>query len=182
MGGVGIVGEMKRLRSSAPRRWLWGLLLLLLILPPPARAGELKLATWNLEWLTTRPAGDPALPPDVQPKQASDIALLAGYAAELNADVVAIQEVDGKAIAARIFPPDRYVIRMTHDDVVQRVGLVIRRGIDFSRNPDVTALDPPYSPLFTSAIQTACASAVPGLRQVCGWSPRKCSVLPAATS
>src|SRR6516225_7230903 len=32
-----------------------------------------------------------------------------------------------------------------------------------------------------SAIQTACASAVPGLRQVCGWSPRKCSVLPAPT-
>src|SRR6516162_9378918 len=32
-----------------------------------------------------------------------------------------------------------------------------------------------------SAIQTACASVVPGLRQVCGWSPRKCSVLPAPT-
>lgn len=138
---------MKRSWSGVPRQWLRGLLLLLLILPPLARAGELKLATWNLEWLTTRPAGDPALPSDVQPKQASDIALLAGYAAKLNADVVAIQEVDGAAIAARIFPSDRYVIRMTHDDLVQRVGLVIRRGIDFSRNPDVTALDPPYSHL-----------------------------------
>jgi len=133
--------------SSAPRRWLAALVLLLLALPAPSRAGEIKLATWNLEWLTTRAAGDPELPSDVQPKQASDIALLAGYAAELNADVIAIQEVDGKAIAARIFPPDRYVIRMTHDDVIQRVGLVIRRGIAFSSNPDVTALDPPDSHL-----------------------------------
>ncbi len=32
-----------------------------------------------------------------------------------------------------------------------------------------------------SAIQTARASAPPGLRQVCGWSPRKCSVLPGPT-
>ena len=34
---------------------------------------------------------------------------------------------------------------MTADDVIQRVGLVVRRGIDFTANPDVTGLDP--SPL-----------------------------------
>jgi endonuclease/exonuclease/phosphatase family metal-dependent hydrolase len=77
--------------------------------------------------------------------------MLARYAAELNADVIAIQEVDGPAIAARIFPPDRYLIHMTGDDVVQRVGLVIRRGIDFTPNPDVTALDLPHSGLRSGA-------------------------------
>jgi hypothetical protein len=121
------------------------LLLLLSVIPATGFAGELKLATWNLEWLTDRPAGSPDLPADVVPKRPGDIALLARYAAELNADVIAIQEVDGPAIAARVFPPDRYTIHMTDDRVVQRVGLVVRRGIDFTANPDVTDLDP--SPL-----------------------------------
>lgn len=116
-------------------------LLLLLLLPVAGRTAELKLVTWNLDWLTDRPAGDPALPANVRPRRSGDIALLAQYAAELDADVIAIQEVDGAAIAARVFPPDRYVIHMTDDAVVQRVGLVIRRGIAFTANPDVTGLD-----------------------------------------
>jgi endonuclease/exonuclease/phosphatase family metal-dependent hydrolase len=108
----------------------------------PAGAATLKLATWNLEWLTDRPAGDPALPRDVTPKRPGDIALLAGYAERLDADVIGVQEVDGPAIAAKIFPPDRYAIHMTRDPVVQRVGLVVRRGIDFRANPDLVGLVP----------------------------------------
>jgi endonuclease/exonuclease/phosphatase family metal-dependent hydrolase len=115
---------------------------LLIIAPFASQAATLKLATWNLEWLTEKRAGDPALPDDVVPKQAGDIALLAGYAERLAADVVAIQEVDGPAIAAQIFPSDRYVIHMTADRVVQRVGLVVRRGIAFTANPDLVALVP----------------------------------------
>jgi endonuclease/exonuclease/phosphatase family metal-dependent hydrolase len=107
----------------------------------PVVAAELKVATWNLEWLTARPAGDPALPTDVGPKLAEDIARLHAYAGLLAADVVAIQEVDGPEIAARIFTPDRFAIAMTHDRVVQRVGLAIRRGIAFTQNADVTGLD-----------------------------------------
>jgi endonuclease/exonuclease/phosphatase family metal-dependent hydrolase len=104
----------------------------------PAAAAELKLATWNLEWLTDRRAD---LPADVRPKQPEDIDLLRRYAVELDADVIAIQEVDGAAIAARVFPAETYSIHMTHDRVVQRVGLVVRRGIRYSVNPDVTDLD-----------------------------------------
>ena len=76
------------------------LVLLLLLLAAPARAAELKLATWNLEWLTLRPAGDPALPDNVRPKSADAHAALQRYARQLDADVVAFQEVDG-ADAAR---------------------------------------------------------------------------------
>jgi endonuclease/exonuclease/phosphatase family metal-dependent hydrolase len=118
-------------------QYIAALLWLLLV---SATAGELKLATWNLEWLTERQAGDPALPQDVRPKNAEDWARLAGYAARLNADVIAIQEVDGAGVAARIFPPDRYVIHMTADRVVQRVGLAIRRDIPFTANPDLVGL------------------------------------------
>jgi len=38
-----------------------------------AQARELKLATWNLAWLTLRPAGDPALPPGLVPYDAADL-------------------------------------------------------------------------------------------------------------
>jgi endonuclease/exonuclease/phosphatase family metal-dependent hydrolase len=114
---------------------------LLLLLPCVAAATELKLATWNLEWLTDRRAGDPALPTDVRPKQPEDIELLRHYAAELDADVVALQEVDGTGVAARVFPTERYSIHLSRDRVVQRTGVAVRRGIRYSVNPDVTGLD-----------------------------------------
>ena len=120
------------------RPWL---LALLALLPSAAIAGDLKVATWNLEWLTTRPPGDPALPTDVVPKTAADFAVLKRYAAQLGADVVAMEEVDGPAAASVLFPSDRYALYFTGDDVVQRVGIAVRRGIAVHRNPDLTGLD-----------------------------------------
>ena len=140
-------------RAPVPS-WLLRACLVLLILAggaAPAAAASLKFATWNLEWLTDRPAGSKALPADVRPKRPADIARLRAYAAQLNADVIAVQEVDGAHMAAQVFPPDRYVIHMTHDPVVQRVGLVVRRGIPFTVNPDDTALVPPHSGLRSGA-------------------------------
>ena len=127
------------------------LALLLLLLAAPAGAAELKLATWNLDWLTLRPAGDPALPADVRPKPAEDLARLRAYAAILAADVVALQEVDGAPAAATVFPPDRYALHLTADRVVQRVGFAVRRGLDFTANPDLTALELPGARLRSGA-------------------------------
>lgn len=107
----------------------------------PAAALDLKLATWNLEWLTLRPDGDPSLPDDAHPKRLDDIATLSTYARRLGADAIGIEEVDGPEIAARIFPPDRYRIEMTHDSVVQRVGLAIGNAYAVTRHPDLTGLD-----------------------------------------
>jgi endonuclease/exonuclease/phosphatase family metal-dependent hydrolase len=122
-------------------RILAGAVVLLALSATPPDAAELKIATWNLEWLTARPAGDLALPPDVVPKSTEDIARLRAYAERLAADVVAVQEVDGPAVLARVFPPERYVLHLTHDSVVQRVGFAVRRGLAFTANPDLTALD-----------------------------------------
>lgn len=107
----------------------------------PATARTLKIATWNLDWLTLRPAGDPVLPEDVVPKTAADRAQLRRYAAALDADVVALEEVDGPEAAAQIFPPNRYALFFTSDEVVQRVGFAVRRGITVHQNPDLVALD-----------------------------------------
>ena len=109
-------------------------------LPAAADAG-LKVATWNLEWLTTRPKGDSGLPDNVGPKAAEDIAALRRYADVLDADVVAFQEVDGPEVAAQVFSPDRYRILTTDDQVTQRVGFAVRRGLQVERNPDLVGLD-----------------------------------------
>ena len=116
-------------------------LVCLALLSAPVRAAELKVATWNMEWLTLRAPGDPALPEDVVPKGADDRAALRRYALALDADIVAFQEVDGAAAAAQVFPPDQYRIVTTNDRVVQRVGFAVRQGIAFHQNPDVVALD-----------------------------------------
>jgi endonuclease/exonuclease/phosphatase family metal-dependent hydrolase len=77
----------------------------------------------------------------VQLRSEDDFTRLAGYARELNADVIAIQEVDGFQPASKLFPRDQYSIHMTHDHVIQRVGIVVRRGLKYDINPDVTALE-----------------------------------------
>lgn len=117
------------------------LALLIVLLAGCAEARELKLAAWNLSWLTQRPAGGADLPPDVRPKRDADIATLAAYARRLNADVVAFSEVDGPEIAARVFPPDRWQIHITQDQVVQRAGFAVANGFQVTDNPDLTALD-----------------------------------------
>jgi endonuclease/exonuclease/phosphatase family metal-dependent hydrolase len=116
-------------------------LVLLLLTAVAAHAGELKIATWNLNWLTTR-EGD--LPADVKPRAPEDFDRLRAYAQQLNADVVAIEEVDNAETAHRLFPSDTYSVHMSHDRVRQRVGVAVRRGLHYDVNPDVTAiaLDP----------------------------------------
>jgi endonuclease/exonuclease/phosphatase family metal-dependent hydrolase len=114
------------------------ILLVSLLLLGVARADELKVATWNLEWLT-HDASD--LPQGTHPKPADGIAALRRYADLLDADVIAIEEVDGPAIAAEVFTPDRYQVFLTGDRARQRVGLVVRRGIPARQNPDLAALD-----------------------------------------
>ena len=122
-------------------RILLRLMLLSVLLISEAQGEVLKLAAWNLSWLTLRPQGAPELPADVVPKRPEDIARLRDYALKLDADVVAFSEVDGPEIAAQVFPPSHYAIHITGDHVVQRVGFAVRRGLGFIAHPDLTALD-----------------------------------------
>ena len=119
-------------------RILFAFLLLLGPMGVLGRAAELKVATWNMEWLTSNPDD---LPEGTSPKPAAGIEALRRYALLLDADVIAIEEADGPAIAAQVFTPDRYQIFMTHDRAKQRVGIVVRRGISAQQNQDLAALD-----------------------------------------
>jgi endonuclease/exonuclease/phosphatase family metal-dependent hydrolase len=114
---------------------------LLLLSANDVQARRWKIATWNLDWLTLRPHFDPALPDNVRPRRDADFVRLRAYADRLNADVVAFEEVDGLAAAARVFDPARYALLTIHQDVVQQVGLAVRRDITVTQNADLTALD-----------------------------------------
>lgn len=116
-------------------------LLALAALPGPARAAEIKLATWNIAWLTTKPAGHPDLPRNVVPRAEADFAALRRYAARLDADVVAFQEVDGPLAAARVFDAAEYVLVFPDETDTQRAGFAVRRSLRVVRHPDLATLD-----------------------------------------
>ena len=123
--------------------------------PSPA---TLKIATWNLEWLISPNAfqklkagcapegtavhGDVRrLPCDVAgrlERSSRDFAVLARYARVLDADVVALQEVDGADAARLVFPDHEFCF--TTRKHVQNTGFAIRRGLAFRCGPDLMPL------------------------------------------
>jgi endonuclease/exonuclease/phosphatase family metal-dependent hydrolase len=117
------------------------LLFFLVILAVPATAQEIKLASWNIAWLTTKPSGHPDLPRDLTTRSEQDFARLRAYAERLAPDVVALQEVDGPLAAARVFDATAYDFHFPAENDVQRSGFAWRKGLQVTRNPDLMALD-----------------------------------------
>lgn len=114
------------------------------------RAAPLRIVSWNMEWLAERDGAG------CRPRTEADYARMRRTVEELDADVVAFQEVESAAAAHRVFDPARYRIviearpnartgdcgrdRVGQALVRQAVGFAIRRNIPFDRAPDVTAL------------------------------------------
>jgi endonuclease/exonuclease/phosphatase family metal-dependent hydrolase len=114
---------------------------LLVLFAAPSHAAELKLATWNIAWLTLKPEGHPAVPRDIERRTPADFRLLRDYATRLAADVVALQEIDGTEAAARLFDPAEWTIHLTDEDDIQRPGFAIRRRLRVMPQPDLAGLD-----------------------------------------
>jgi endonuclease/exonuclease/phosphatase family metal-dependent hydrolase len=110
----------------------------------------LKVASWNLEFLAERNGTG------CEPRTDADYAAMRQIVDTLDADVIAFQEAENEAAAARVFDPRRYTIVIEkrpgaasgscggkHPEqqfIRQAVGFAIRKGIAFDRNPDITAL------------------------------------------
>ena len=101
---------------------------------PPLRTSDgLRIATWNLEWLSKEGEG-------VVRRSDSDLARLALYAARLDPDIVAVQEVAEDAALARIFPRERYRIHLAKHGRAQKTGFAYRNDLDVKVMQDVEAL------------------------------------------
>jgi endonuclease/exonuclease/phosphatase family metal-dependent hydrolase len=125
--------------------------LLSLLSATSAAGAQIRLATWNLEWLVSPGTalalrtrclrGERRLPCDVvqdAARSAADFHALAREASKLDADVVALQEVEGPDAAARVFPRHRFCFTGRHD--LQNVGFAIRAGIPYRCDADETRL------------------------------------------
>jgi 5'-nucleotidase (lipoprotein e(P4) family) len=121
-------------------------------------AASVRIGSWNVEYLMT-PAthaalsdacaenggmvggGDRTLPCAITkraPRTPADYASLRRYAAELNPDIVALQEVDGAEAAALIFPGYDYCFSSRAH--TQKNGFAIRRGLPFRCEPEYLPL------------------------------------------
>lgn len=128
-------------------------------------SADLRLATWNMEWLLTpasradlgrncttrQPRSDqrslPCTPGRTPPptRTAADFDALARTADQLRdraqADVVALQEVDGAPAARQVFRQGWALDCFVQRAHPQSVGFAIREGVPYRCNGDLNALD-----------------------------------------
>lgn len=124
----------------------------------PGRAVMLKLATWNMEWFLT-PAtfntlkgnctrdesthrwNPRSIPCDVAAtleRSGTDLRGMVRVAERLDADVIAVEEVDGAEAASQVFRKYRFCFTGGHE--VQNTGFAIRAGLPYRCGPDLMEL------------------------------------------
>ena len=118
---------------------------------PVAFAGDLRIAAWNLEHLDdTDGAGCVG-------RTGADYAELGRWVEDLDADVVAFQEVENAAAARRVFPEPEWRVELSGRPPPSRsrpcwnrsgarlghlaTGFAIRRSVAYERNADLEELD-----------------------------------------
>lgn len=115
-----------------------------------APSKTLTIAAWNIEHLAEADGTG------CRPRDEAEYAQLRAYVRDLDADVIAFQEVESKAAAERVFDPAIYTVviedRAGTDRQgdcrgregltinAQRTGFAIRNGVPFERQPDFTAV------------------------------------------
>jgi endonuclease/exonuclease/phosphatase family metal-dependent hydrolase len=85
------------------------------------QAEELKVASWNIAWLGSH---------EYNERTDSDYKELARYAKQLDADVIALQEVENEFWARKVFG-DNYDYYFSTKDWVQRVGVAVKKSNGF---------------------------------------------------
>jgi len=81
-------------------------------------ANTLKVASWNIAWLGSH---------EYNQRNDADYQELARYAKQLDADVIALQEVESAKWAKKVLGDD-YEFFFTTKDWVQRVGVAVRKS------------------------------------------------------
>ena len=117
--------------------------------PAEVRAKEIRIATWNIAWLSNTPLPDRAAvarceqerkaQPDASlrsPACQGNVFRMGGaygalsvYARLLDADVVALQEIEGEEALRRVFDERQYVFRVADSPGRQRTAFAVRRAI-----------------------------------------------------
>ncbi|MFT5452920.1 MAG: endonuclease/exonuclease/phosphatase family metal-dependent hydrolase [Enterobacterales bacterium] len=97
------------------------LLLIVITLSLPLQADTLKVASWNIAWLGSH---------EYNKRLPADYDELARYAKILDADVIALQEVESPLWAKKVFG-DEYEYYFSTKDWVQRVGYAVKKSLPY---------------------------------------------------
>ncbi|MFN3313124.1 MAG: endonuclease/exonuclease/phosphatase family protein [Hyphomonas sp.] len=119
--------------------------------PQPPAAEPLRIAAWNIEHLTGLTGAG------CFPRDEAGLDLVAGYIAQVDADIWLLQEIDGEAALERVFgegwtfhvearePAGEYPLCRGRDDGTrlraQNTAIAVRNGIEHERLADFTDLD-----------------------------------------
>ncbi|MBA6338598.1 MULTISPECIES: endonuclease/exonuclease/phosphatase family protein [unclassified Colwellia] len=93
-------------------------LLFSLMYVSPSYSQELKVASWNIAWLGSH---------EYNKRKSDDYQQLAVYAKQLDADVIALQEVEDENWAKMVFG-NEYDFYFSTKDWVQRVGVAVKKS------------------------------------------------------
>lgn len=114
-------------------------LLLTMILTLPASADVVKIATWNIENLRA------AVGVGENPRYAANYSRLREYAILLNADVIALQEIENETALVKIFDPKLYQFfvstRSVSGNLLQRTAFAVKRTVSVKRHRDLEGLN-----------------------------------------
>ena len=100
-----------------------------------AQAETVKIASWNIAWLNHESNTGKVKRKD------KDYDILKEYAKQLDADLVALQEVENARAAMRVFDNSEYSFYFTNDSGVQRTGFAYKKHLKIKAHSDYTALN-----------------------------------------
>ncbi|MYE83840.1 MAG: hypothetical protein F4X36_18740 [Gammaproteobacteria bacterium] len=107
---------------------LTSIVLMAVLAATTANGREVTVASWNLENLTVA-------------SKDKDFSLLAKYAKTLDADVIALQEVEGEEVLARVFDQAEYSFFLSSRKHTQRTAVAVRSGIAVEQQADLDSLN-----------------------------------------
>jgi len=97
------------------------ILLIIAFIAQPLKAETIKLSTWNIAWLGSH---------KYNKRTPDDYVHLAKYAAKLDADIIALQEVESEEWASKVLGND-YNYYFSTRDYVQRVGVAVKKSLGY---------------------------------------------------
>ena len=106
-----------------------------LLLSIPCIAAPIKITTWNIEHLRDTDNEGP------NKRKQADYDRLAEYVKQLDADIIALQEVEGEAAARRVFDPAEYNFFFSSRNDVMLTGFAVRKNLNVIQNPDYSNLN-----------------------------------------
>ncbi len=113
----------------------------------PHPSGRLRIATWNLHNLHAKDGGAVYGPPRPSVRRsATDYERIRCYVRMFDADILAVQEVDGTAALRRVVDAEVYDVAVSSRPRPpgmggkQNTGFAFKKGLDVRRRPDFKAL------------------------------------------